>query len=167
MKSKNASKCVWIGPKHNLVHFKYLWGCLLIDAGKDCNGNPISTFPPCYAFQMIFTALHSGLGLQLTPKKNSKWGRQHYNLGPEMLNLKIMTICRLMSISLCCVLGGAWGVLGWILDVKGGKERSYIISLTLVALGFQNYVKPWGRQICLTIKKFENMVENNFFQSLP
>ena len=24
---------------------------------KDCNGNPISTFPPCYAFQMIFTAL--------------------------------------------------------------------------------------------------------------
>ena len=26
-------------------------------AGKDCNGNPISTFPPCYAFQMILTAL--------------------------------------------------------------------------------------------------------------
>ena len=24
---------------------------------KDCNGNPISTFPPCYAFQMIFSAL--------------------------------------------------------------------------------------------------------------
>ena len=24
---------------------------------KDCNDNPISTFPPCYAFQMIFTAL--------------------------------------------------------------------------------------------------------------
>ena len=24
---------------------------------KDCNGNPISTFPPCYAFQMVFTAL--------------------------------------------------------------------------------------------------------------
>ena len=23
---------------------------------KDCNGNPIATFPPCYAFQMIFTA---------------------------------------------------------------------------------------------------------------
>ena len=21
---------------------------------KDCNGNPISTFPPCYAFQMIW-----------------------------------------------------------------------------------------------------------------
>ena len=28
--------------------------CLL---EKDCNGNPISTFPPCYAFQMSFTAL--------------------------------------------------------------------------------------------------------------
>ena len=28
---------------------------------KDCNGNPISTFPPCYAFQMIFTALAPGL----------------------------------------------------------------------------------------------------------
>ena len=26
---------------------------------RDCNGNPISTFPPCYAFQMIFTALAS------------------------------------------------------------------------------------------------------------
>ena len=24
--------------------------------GKDCNSNPISTFLPCYAFQMIFTA---------------------------------------------------------------------------------------------------------------
>ena len=24
---------------------------------RDCNGNPISTFPPCYAFRMIFTAL--------------------------------------------------------------------------------------------------------------
>ena len=24
---------------------------------KDWNGNPISTFPPSYAFQMIFTAL--------------------------------------------------------------------------------------------------------------
>ena len=40
--------------------------CLLINslscvhslyAGKKCNGNPISNFPPCYAFQMIFTAL--------------------------------------------------------------------------------------------------------------
>ena len=25
--------------------------------GKDCNGNPISTFPPSYAFQMIFIVL--------------------------------------------------------------------------------------------------------------
>ena len=24
---------------------------------KDCNDNPISTFPPCYAFQIISTAL--------------------------------------------------------------------------------------------------------------
>ena len=24
---------------------------------KDCNGNPISAFPPCYSFQMIFTVL--------------------------------------------------------------------------------------------------------------
>ena len=36
--------------------------------------------------------------------------------------------------------------------------------LTLVALGFHNYVKPWGRQICPTIKEFENMVETNFFK---
>ena len=27
--------------------------CLL---AKDCNGNPVSTLPPCYAFQVIFTA---------------------------------------------------------------------------------------------------------------
>ena len=61
-KPKNGSKRVWIGPKHNLFHFKSLCRCLSIDswsrvhtlyAGKDCNGNPISTLPPCYAFQMI------------------------------------------------------------------------------------------------------------------
>ena len=23
---------------------------------KDCSGNPVSTIPPCYAIQMIFTA---------------------------------------------------------------------------------------------------------------
>ena len=65
-KPEKASKHVWIGPKHNLDHFKSLWGWLLIDswscvhplyAGKNCNGNPISTFPHCYAFQMIFTTL--------------------------------------------------------------------------------------------------------------
>ena len=41
-----------MGPKHNLVHFKYLFWCLYIKswsnshhlyAGKRCNGNPIST----------------------------------------------------------------------------------------------------------------------------
>ena len=31
-KPKNASKRVWIGPKLNLVHFKSVWGCLLIDS---------------------------------------------------------------------------------------------------------------------------------------
>ena len=30
-KPKNASKRLWIGPKHNSVHFKSLCGCLLID----------------------------------------------------------------------------------------------------------------------------------------
>ena len=39
--------------------------------------------------------------------------------------------------------------------------------LTLVGLGCQNYVKAWGGQICPTIKKFQNKVENHYFQSLP
>ena len=64
-KPKNAFEHVWIRRKYNIVNFKSSWGCLRIDcwscvhplyAGKNCNGNPISTFPPCYAFQIIFTA---------------------------------------------------------------------------------------------------------------
>ena len=39
---------------------------------------------------------------------------------------------RLMTISFCCILGEAWGVVGWILDIKGGKEIIYIISLSEV-----------------------------------
>ena len=32
-----------------------------------------------------------------------------------------MTSCRMMTISVCIRLRrGAWGVLGWILDIKGG-----------------------------------------------
>ena len=51
----------------NIIYFIYnlYVGAVLYIAGlvsnprmleKDCNGNPISTFPPCYAFQIIFTA---------------------------------------------------------------------------------------------------------------
>ena len=49
------------------------------------------------------------------------------------------------------------------------NARSLIcILLTLVGLGCQNYVKTWGGgQICPTIIKFQNKVENYFFQSLP
>ena len=34
--------------------FLYIGGLVSIPCmlEKDCNGNPISTFPPCYAFQM-------------------------------------------------------------------------------------------------------------------
>ena len=27
-----VSECVWIGPKHDFLHFKSSWGCLLIDS---------------------------------------------------------------------------------------------------------------------------------------
>ena len=80
--------------------------------------------------------MHSGLAHQLTPKKNSKWGRWHFNLVAEMLNFSIMTSCRLMTISLRRILGGAWGVLGWILDIKGGTERNYMLSLSEVQWSF-------------------------------
>ena len=37
--------------------YKLLVSCpTLVRWKKDCHGNPISTFPPCCAFQMIFTA---------------------------------------------------------------------------------------------------------------
>ena len=60
-KPKNASGRVLMGPKHNLVHFKSLLGCLLINswsssqqlyAGKNIKGNSISTFPPCLSFHI-------------------------------------------------------------------------------------------------------------------
>ena len=50
-----------MGPKHHLVHFKSLLGCLLIKswssfqhmyAGKNMKGNPIFTFPPCFPFHI-------------------------------------------------------------------------------------------------------------------
>ena len=46
-----------------------------------------------------------------------------------MLNFSIMTSYRLIKISLRRKLGGAWWVLGWILDMKRGKERNYMLSL--------------------------------------
>ena len=49
-----------------------------------------------------------------------------------MLNVSIMTSCRLMTISLRRKLGGAWWVLGWILDMNRGKERNYMLSLSEV-----------------------------------
>ena len=40
---------------------------------KDCNGNPISTFPPYYAFQMIFTALASRLIQSISRNVHNKF----------------------------------------------------------------------------------------------
>ena len=54
---------VKIGRGTSIIHIStasyYIAGLVSIHCmlEKDCNGNPISTFPPCYAFQMIFTAL--------------------------------------------------------------------------------------------------------------
>ena len=76
--------------------------------------------------------LHRVLGPQLTLMKNSKWGRRHYNLVPEMQNFPIVTSCRLMTISVCRRLGSAWGVLGWVLDIKGRTERNLMLPLSEV-----------------------------------
>ena len=76
------------------------------------------------------TTIHSGP--QLIPEKNSNSGGWHFNLFEEMLKFSIMTSWRLITISLCRKLGGAWGVLGWILDMDTGKERNYMLSLSEV-----------------------------------
>ena len=56
-----------MGPKLNLVNFKHLCLCLFtkswcssqyLYAGKRFNGNPISTFQPCYAFQIPTDLFH-------------------------------------------------------------------------------------------------------------
>ena len=54
------------------------------------------------------------------------------DLMAEMLNFSLMTSCRLMTISLCQILGGVWWVLGYILVIKGGTGRNYMLSLKAV-----------------------------------
>ena len=58
-KAADVYKHVLMGLKHNLVHYKYLLWRLYkkswssshhLHAGQKCNGNPSSTFPPCYPF---------------------------------------------------------------------------------------------------------------------
>ena len=46
------------------------------------------------------------------------------------------------------------------------KRKCDKITLTLVALGGRNYIKPWEGQICPTIKNCSNVIENPIFQSL-
>ena len=41
---------------------------------KDCNGNPISTFPPRYAFQIIFSALAPRLIISISRNVPNKDG---------------------------------------------------------------------------------------------
>ena len=56
---------------------------------KDRNGNPISTFPPCYAFQMIFTALAPRLRRSVSRNVHNKfralkqlWSSGQHNIKP-------------------------------------------------------------------------------------
>ena len=73
-KPADVYKHVLMGPKHNLVNFKYSWWCLLIKswssfqhlyAGKRCYGNPISTFPHCYSFcaRLVCSGFLTQMGL--------------------------------------------------------------------------------------------------------
>ena len=41
-----------------------------------------------------------------------------------MQKISIVISCRLVTISVCHRLGGGLGVLGWILDIKGGTEKN-------------------------------------------
>ena len=71
-------------------------------------------------------------GSPTNPKEEFKMRKTKLDLMAEMLNFSLMTSCRLMTISLCRTLGGAWWVLGYILVIKGETERNYILSLSEV-----------------------------------
>ena len=73
------------------------------------------------------TALCSGS--PTNPKEELKMRMTKLDLMAEMLNFSLMTSCRLINISLCQTLGGAWWVLGYILVIKGETERNYMHSL--------------------------------------
>ena len=79
-------------------------------------------------------------GSATNPQEQVKWGRWLYKLVSEMLNFSIVTGCRLMTIFVCCICcilgGGAWGLLGLILDIKGGTEWSYMLPLSEVQWSF-------------------------------
>ena len=103
-KPKKASKRVWIRPKLNLVHFKCLWLCLFtkswssfhsLYAGKRHNGNPISTFPPCYAFQIISLNRHLGLFslvVAISTTKMEVWNHSSSLTRPNCLLFRLIIL---------------------------------------------------------------------------
>ena len=102
-----------MGPKHNLVHFKSLFGCLLIKswsssqhlyARKNIKGNPISTFPPCFYFASVKWFRfgwqdwwgHSGISLICNKNRPSKCPKfnTNRNLGKPNLCKKVRKFCQ-------------------------------------------------------------------------
>ena len=64
---------------------------------KDCDGNPISSFPPFYAFQMIFTALAPRIIQSISRKFHNKfralkqlWVKT--TMQPDLDSLKILIL---------------------------------------------------------------------------
>ena len=122
--------------------------------------------------------MHKALGPQLIIMKNSKWVREHYTFMPEMLNFLKITTYRLMTISVCHILGGAWWVLKCILDIKGGLERNHMFPLYEVYWSFWKLkvYQNFGRHLVvdlLTLLEFFKFFKFKFrrlqemFQKLP
>ena len=101
-------------------------------------GGGAGLYFPMTHLRHTFMPVHRALGLKLTLMKNSKWERQHKILVPEMLHFPTVTNCLLMTISVCHRLGGggACGVLGWTLNIKGGTERNLMLPWSEVLWSF-------------------------------
>ena len=73
---------------------------------------------------MVRDSVHIVLGPQLIPNKKSNEEDDFTILCQNQQKFPIVTSCRLMKISVSHILGEDWGVLGWILDIKGGTETN-------------------------------------------
>ena len=54
---------------------------------KDCNGNPISTVPPCYAFQMIFPLYYYIIIILLL------YYYYYYDFPPRLIQSRSRNVC--------------------------------------------------------------------------
>ena len=73
-------------------------------------------------------------GSQLIPMKILDWGKWNYNFVTDLHNSDQLTTNK--NFCLLYIRGGAWVVLGWILDIKGGIERNFMLPYSEVQWSF-------------------------------